>query len=42
LFIDEIPKKATGKFSKKDLREAHSDESIVEGRGPEAAAPEQD
>ncbi|MFP4626546.1 MAG: long-chain fatty acid--CoA ligase [Natronomonas sp.] len=41
-FIDEVPKTATGKFSKKDLREEHSDESIVEGRVPEDAAPEDD
>jgi fatty-acyl-CoA synthase len=38
--IDEIPKTATGKFSKKDLRDEYSDESLVEGRVPEGAAPE--
>jgi fatty-acyl-CoA synthase len=40
LFIDEVPKTATGKFSKKDLREEYSDESLVEGKAPEEAAPE--
>ena len=39
LFIEEIPKTATGKFSKKDLREQYSDESLVEGQVPEDAAP---
>jgi fatty-acyl-CoA synthase len=38
--IDEIPKTATGKFSKKDLREEYADESLVEGQAPEDAAPE--
>ncbi|MFT4884606.1 MAG: fatty-acyl-CoA synthase [Natronomonas sp.] len=41
-FIDEIPKTATGKFSKKDIREEYTDESLVEGRVPEEAAPEDD
>jgi fatty-acyl-CoA synthase len=40
LFIDEVPKTATGKFSKKDLREEYSDESLVEGKAPEESAPE--
>ncbi len=40
VFIDEVPKTATGKFSKKDLREEYSDESLVEGKAPEEAAPE--
>ena len=40
VIIDEIPKTATGKFDKKVLREEYSDESLVEGRVPEDAAPE--
>jgi fatty-acyl-CoA synthase len=40
VYIDEIPKTATGKFSKKDLREEYADESLVEGKVPEDAAPE--
>jgi fatty-acyl-CoA synthase len=39
VFIDEVPKTATGKFSKKDLREEYADESLVEGSVPEDAAP---
>lgn len=39
-FIDEVPKTATGKFSKKDLREQYSDASMFEGDAPEEAAPE--
>jgi fatty-acyl-CoA synthase len=39
-FIEEVPKTATGKFSKKDLREEYADESLVEGEAPEEAAPE--
>ncbi|WP_335999271.1 long-chain fatty acid--CoA ligase [Halorientalis halophila] len=38
--IDEVPKTATGKFSKKDLREEYADENLVEGQVPEDAAPE--
>jgi fatty-acyl-CoA synthase len=38
--IDEIPKTATGKFDKKVLRDEYSDESLVEGRVPDEAAPE--
>ncbi|QLD85136.1 long-chain fatty acid--CoA ligase [Natronomonas halophila] len=41
-FIDEVPKTATGKFSKKDIREQYTDESLVEGRVPEEAAPDDD
>jgi fatty-acyl-CoA synthase len=41
-YIDEIPKTATGKFSKKDIRERYTDESLVEGRVPEEAAPDDD
>ncbi len=40
-FIDEVPKTATGKFSKKDLRERYADQSLVEGSVPEEDAPEQ-
>jgi fatty-acyl-CoA synthase len=40
VFIDEVPKTATGKFDKKVLREEYSDESLVEGRVPEEAAPD--
>ncbi|RJT02553.1 long-chain fatty acid--CoA ligase [Halococcus sp. IIIV-5B] len=40
VYIESVPKTATGKFSKKDLREEFSDESLVEGRAPEEAAPE--
>ncbi len=42
VFIEEVPKTATGKFSKKDLREEYSDESLVAGKAPEEAAPEGD
>ena len=41
-FIDEIPKTATGKFSKMTLREERGDTSITEGSVPEEAAPESD
>jgi fatty-acyl-CoA synthase len=41
-YIDAIPKTATGKFSKKDIREEYTDESLVEGRVPEEAAPDDD
>jgi fatty-acyl-CoA synthase len=42
VFIDEVPKTATGKFDKKVLREEYDDESLVEGKTPEDAAPETD
>ncbi|WP_276300353.1 long-chain fatty acid--CoA ligase [Halorussus lipolyticus] len=42
VFIDEVPKTATGKFDKKVLREEYSDESLVEGSVPDEAAPEED
>ncbi|UPV99105.1 long-chain fatty acid--CoA ligase [Halorussus gelatinilyticus] len=42
VFIDEVPKTATGKFDKKVLREEYSDESLVEGRVPEEAAPDEE
>ncbi|WP_284007748.1 long-chain fatty acid--CoA ligase [Haloarcula pelagica] len=38
--IDEVPKTATGKFNKQALRAEYGDESLVEGRVPEDAAPE--
>ncbi|MFW6317308.1 MAG: long-chain fatty acid--CoA ligase [Halorubrum sp.] len=41
-FIDEVPKTATGKFSKKDLRERYADQSLVQGSVPEEDAPEQE
>jgi len=41
-FIDEVPKTATGKFSKKDLREQYANQSLVEGSVPENDAPEQE
>jgi fatty-acyl-CoA synthase len=41
-FIDEVPKTATGKFSKKDLREQYADQSLVEGSVPDSDAPEQE
>jgi len=42
VFIDAVPKTATGKFDKKSLRDEYADESLVEGRAPDDAAPEQD
>jgi fatty-acyl-CoA synthase len=42
MFIDEVPKTATGKFNKKVLREEYAEESLVEGKVPEDAAPEDD
>jgi fatty-acyl-CoA synthase len=41
-YLDEIPKTATGKFSKKDIREQYTDESLLEGSVPEEAAPDDD
>ncbi|MFC7236175.1 long-chain fatty acid--CoA ligase [Halosegnis marinus] len=42
-YIDEVPKTATGKFSKKDLREQYTGSmELHEGSVPEDAAPEQD
>jgi len=41
-FIDEIPKTATGKFSKKDLREQYAGEDLLEEDAPEEAAPAED
>ncbi|MEA5387798.1 long-chain fatty acid--CoA ligase [Haloarculaceae archaeon H-GB11] len=34
VYVEEIPKTATGKFSKKDLREEFGDRSLVEGEAP--------
>jgi fatty-acyl-CoA synthase len=39
VFIDEVPKTATGKFDKKVLREEYSDEEFADGQVPEGAAP---
>jgi fatty-acyl-CoA synthase len=41
-FIDEIPKTATGKFSKKDLREQYAGDELLEEDAPEEAAPTED
>jgi fatty-acyl-CoA synthase len=41
VFIDEVPKTATGKFDKKELRDEYADQSLVEGAVPEEAAPEE-
>jgi fatty-acyl-CoA synthase len=41
-FIDAVPKTATGKFSKKDLREEYDDADLFEGQTPEEAAPDDD
>ena len=43
-FIDEIPKTATGKFSKKDLRELYEGEEdeLLDEDAPEEAAPDDD
>jgi fatty-acyl-CoA synthase len=41
-FIDAVPKTATGKFSKKDLREEYDDADLLEGQTPEEAAPDDD
>ncbi|RDI70593.1 long-chain fatty acid--CoA ligase [Halopelagius longus] len=39
MFIEEVPKTATGKFDKKVLRDRYDDESIVAGKSPDDAAP---
>jgi len=41
-FIKQVPKTATGKFSKKDIREEYADQSLVEGQVPDEAAPDRD
>ena len=35
LFIDEVPKTATGKFDKKVLRDQYAEEELIEGKAPE-------
>jgi fatty-acyl-CoA synthase len=40
VFIEEVPKTATGKFDKKVLRDQYDDQSLVEGKTPEDAAPD--
>ncbi|SEK67059.1 fatty-acyl-CoA synthase [Haloferax larsenii] len=40
VFIDEVPKTATGKFDKKVLRDQYDDSSLVEGKTPEEDAPD--
>ncbi|WP_363466010.1 long-chain fatty acid--CoA ligase [Halogeometricum borinquense] len=40
VFIEEVPKTATGKFDKKVLREQYDDQSLVEGKTPDDAAPD--
>ncbi|WP_255193235.1 long-chain fatty acid--CoA ligase [Natronobeatus ordinarius] len=40
LFIDEVPKTATGKFDKKVLRDQYDDPDLLEDAAPEDAAPE--
>ncbi len=40
--LEEIPKTATGKFSKKDIRERYTDESLLEGTAPEGTAPNEE
>jgi fatty-acyl-CoA synthase len=42
VFIDEVPKTATGKFSKMDLREEYADEQLIAGQVDESAAPDDD
>jgi fatty-acyl-CoA synthase len=41
-YIEEVPKTATGKFSKKDLREQYSGDRLLAGNTPDEAAPGQD
>jgi fatty-acyl-CoA synthase len=42
VFVDEVPKTATGKFDKKVLRDRYDDESLVAGKSPDDAAPTAD
>jgi fatty-acyl-CoA synthase len=43
VYIEEVPKTATGKFSKKDLREEYAGESLIDDTEvPEEAAPDDD
>ncbi|ELZ71812.1 fatty-acid--CoA ligase [Haloferax sp. Atlit-10N] len=39
VFIEEVPKTATGKFDKKVLRDRYDDSSLIEGKTPDAEAP---
>jgi len=39
VFIDEVPKTATGKFDKKVLRDQYDDSSLIEGKTPDTEAP---
>ncbi|WP_410764811.1 long-chain fatty acid--CoA ligase [Haloferax sp. DFSO60] len=39
VFIEEVPKTATGKFDKKVLRGQYNDSSLIEGKTPDDAAP---
>ncbi|AFK19159.2 fatty-acid--CoA ligase [Haloferax mediterranei ATCC 33500] len=39
VFIEEVPKTATGKFDKKVLRNQYDDSSLVEGKTPDKEAP---
>jgi fatty-acyl-CoA synthase len=41
VFVDEVPKTATGKFDKRAVREEYGDGSLVEGSVPEDAAPDE-
>ncbi|ELZ25423.1 long-chain fatty acid--CoA ligase [Natrinema limicola] len=41
-FIKQVPKTATGKFSKKDIRQEYADQSLVDGQVPDEAAPDRD
>ncbi|KTG07656.1 long-chain fatty acid--CoA ligase [Haloferax profundi] len=42
VFIEEVPKTATGKFDKKVLRNQYDDSSLIEGKTPDEDAPSQD
>jgi fatty-acyl-CoA synthase len=37
-----VPKTATGKFDKKVLRDQYDDSSLIEGKTPDEAAPDDD
>ncbi|KAB1194401.1 long-chain-fatty-acid--CoA ligase [Haloferax sp. MBLA0076] len=41
VFIEEVPKTATGKFDKKVLRDQYDDSSLIEGKTPDEDAPSQ-
>ncbi|MFC4449386.1 long-chain fatty acid--CoA ligase [Halorussus aquaticus] len=42
VFIESVPKTATGKFDKKVLRDQYDDQSLVDGDVPEEAAPDEE